>query len=191
MRLGREGEARLLLEEHEVTAARWGTPAAQGIGLQGRAAATDGEQQLALLNSAEELLAGSPCRLDHARVLFELGCSLRRAGRRRDAQRRLGEAVSLAQACGARALATRANDELGVLIARPRRLQFSGVESLTASERRVALMAAEGQSNSQIAQALFVTPKTVENHLGRVYIKLGVKSRAQLAPMFGEAGVEV
>ncbi len=56
-----------------------------------------------------------------------------------------------------------------------------GASSLTASERRVSSMAAEGMSNQQIAQALYITPKTVENHLGRVYIKLGIRSRGELA----------
>jgi DNA-binding CsgD family transcriptional regulator len=58
---------------------------------------------------------------------------------------------------------------------------FSGVESLTASERRVAELAAAGQSNREIAQALFITPKTVENHLGRVYGKLNLRGRRELS----------
>jgi DNA-binding CsgD family transcriptional regulator len=63
---------------------------------------------------------------------------------------------------------------------RPRKLMFSGADSLTASERRIAELAAGGRSNRDIAQELFVTPKTVENHLGRVYVKLGVKGRREL-----------
>jgi DNA-binding CsgD family transcriptional regulator len=113
--------------------------------------------------------------------------ALRRDGRRREAQRRLSEAIALARRCGATVLATKANDELGVLKSRPRRLQFSGVESLTASERRIALMAADGLTNPQIAQALFVTAKTVENHLGRIYIKLAINSRNQLPAALSEA----
>ena len=58
---------------------------------------------------------------------------------------------------------------------------FSGTQSLTASERRVAQLAGEGRSNRDIAQELFVSPKTIENHLGRVYVKLGITSRRQLA----------
>jgi DNA-binding CsgD family transcriptional regulator len=57
----------------------------------------------------------------------------------------------------------------------------SGVEALTASERRVAQMATEGLTNRQIAQALFVTTKTIEMHLGRVYLKLGIRRRHELA----------
>jgi len=58
---------------------------------------------------------------------------------------------------------------------------FSGAESLTASERRIAELASRGSSNRDIAQDLFVSPKTVENHLGRVYVKLGIKGRRELA----------
>jgi DNA-binding CsgD family transcriptional regulator len=61
--------------------------------------------------------------------------------------------------------------------AKPRRLAFSGAESLTASELRIAEMAASGLTNQQVAEALFVTSKTVENHLGRVYQNLGIHSR--------------
>ncbi len=65
--------------------------------------------------------------------------------------------------------------------ARPRKLVQTGVDALTASERRVARMAAEGMTNKEIAQALFVGVHTVEVHLSHAYAKLGVRSRAQLA----------
>ena len=65
--------------------------------------------------------------------------------------------------------------------ARPQRLAFSGVDALTASERRVAELAVRGLRNREIAEALFVSLKTVEVHLGRVYTKLGIKGRSQLA----------
>jgi DNA-binding CsgD family transcriptional regulator len=83
--------------------------------------------------------------------------------------------MDLAHRCGARWLAEHAREELRACGVRPRRLVLSGVDSLTASERRVAQMAAEGMSNTEIAQALFVTRKTIEFHLGHVYGKLGVK----------------
>ncbi|MGI8721129.1 MAG: helix-turn-helix domain-containing protein, partial [Geodermatophilaceae bacterium] len=69
-------------------------------------------------------------------------------------------------------LRQRALDGLASLGDRPRKLMFSGHESLTASERRVAQLALDGRTNRDIAQELFVTPKTVENQLGRAYIKL-------------------
>jgi DNA-binding CsgD family transcriptional regulator len=70
--------------------------------------------------------------------------------------------------------------ELYATGARPRTTALRGVESLTASERRVAALAAEGQTNRDIAQALFVTPKTVEVHLTNAYRKLGIRSRREL-----------
>ena len=89
--------------------------------------------------------------------------------------------MELAEISGAVRLAERARTELAATGARPRSVRLSGVESLTASERRVAEMAAEGLTNRQIAQALFVTPKTVEVHLSSVYRKLEISSRSELA----------
>jgi DNA-binding NarL/FixJ family response regulator len=71
--------------------------------------------------------------------------------------------------------------ELAAAGAQPRTTALSGVEALTPSERRVAGMAAEGQTNRDIAQALYVTPKTVEVHLSNAYRKLGIRSRRELA----------
>ena len=65
---------------------------------------------------------------------------------------------------------------------------FSGLDSLTPSERRVAAMAAEGSTNREIAQALFVTAKTVEVHLSNTYRKLGVGGRADLAGALTPSG---
>ena len=90
------------------------------------------------------------------------------------------EGVEQAHQCGANALAARGNEELAATGARPRARLLSGVDELTASERRVAQMAAEGLSNKEIAQALFVTAKTVEQHLGRAYRKLDINSRRRL-----------
>lgn len=93
----------------------------------------------------------------------------------------LAEAAELARRCGATVLSTRVGEELGIAGAPGRRHAFSGADALTASEQRVARLAAGGLRNREIAQMLFVTAKTVENHLGRVYHKLGIQSRRQLA----------
>jgi DNA-binding NarL/FixJ family response regulator len=69
--------------------------------------------------------------------------------------------------------------------ARPRTTALQGVESLTASERRVAALAAEGKSNRDIAQELYVTPKTVEVHLSSAYRKLRISSRRELGGVIG------
>ena len=85
-----------------------------------------------------------------------------------------------AQRLGATLLAERAHEELVATGARPRRLVVSGVDALTPSERRVAAMAAEGLSNRDIAQALFITLRTVEMHLSNAFRKLGISTRTQL-----------
>jgi len=74
--------------------------------------------------------------------------------------------------------------------ARPRKLVQTGVDALTASERRVARMAAEGMTNKDIAQALFVTVKAVEVHLSNAYRKLGIDSRRRLPEALGERSAE-
>ncbi|HEX6389416.1 MAG TPA: helix-turn-helix transcriptional regulator, partial [Solirubrobacteraceae bacterium] len=103
-----------------------------------------------------------------------------RANQRAAARDPLRRGLDLAQQCGATLLAERAEQELEATGARPRRRELSGVDALTPSERRVAEMAAKGMSNPEIAQALFVTRKTVEMHLGRVYRKLDVHGREEL-----------
>jgi DNA-binding NarL/FixJ family response regulator len=83
-------------------------------------------------------------------------------------------------------LAQHAETELLATGARPRRIALSGVDSLTPSERRVARMAADGLTNREIAQELFVTQKTVEVHLSSAYRKLEIGSRTQLASKLAE-----
>jgi DNA-binding NarL/FixJ family response regulator len=90
------------------------------------------------------------------------------------------EAFEVASSCGAAALARDVRTELYATGARPRTAAGAGVGSLTPSELRVATLAREGKMNREIAQALFVTPKTVEVHLSSAYRKLGIKSRAGL-----------
>ena len=84
-------------------------------------------------------------------------------------------------AAGAAALADQAETELRATGAKPRRARLTGLEALTASERRVAELAAQGMTNREIAQALFVTARTVEGHLTRTFQKLDLRSREDLA----------
>jgi DNA-binding NarL/FixJ family response regulator len=125
------------------------------------------------------VLDGSGARLEHARSLCELGAALRRASRR-GAEAPLREALDRAAHCGADALAARAREELRAAGARPRRDAMRGRDALTASELRIAQMAASGATNRQIAQSLFVTQRTVETHLTHVYGKLDIASRREL-----------
>jgi DNA-binding CsgD family transcriptional regulator len=169
-----------LADEQLELARRWDIPSARGIALSTQGLAVGGGESVDLLEQGVALLAGSPARLDHARALVDLGVAMRRAGRRAHARAPLQEAIQAAQACGASALAARAHEELLATGARPRRLQFSGAQALTAGERRVATLAAQGESNRQIASALYVTVRTVENHLASCYRKLGISSRRDL-----------
>jgi DNA-binding CsgD family transcriptional regulator len=164
----------------------WGTPRAVGMALRALGLAEGGERGLELLEESTRVLEPSPARLEYARALTDFGAALRRANRRSDARAPLRLALDLADACAATPLAERARQELRAAGGRPRRARTSGAQALTASERRIASMAAEGLSNPEIAQALFVTRKTVEAHLGNAYRKLGIRSRTGLAGALAE-----
>jgi DNA-binding CsgD family transcriptional regulator len=124
------------------------------------------------------VLAASGAELEHARALVDYGAALRRANQRARARALLDEGLAIAERLGAEGLAAIARVELGAAGGRARDPQGS---ALTVSERRVAELAAEGLSNPEIAQALFVTRKTVETHLGHVYRKLDISGRRELA----------
>ena len=126
-------------------------------------------------------LERSTSRLELAEALFALGGALRRARQPTEAREPLRHALELADRCGADALTAEIRAEIYATGARPRSTARQGAESLTASERRVADLAADGRSNKEIAQALYVTPKTVEVHLSNAYRKLSIRSRQQLA----------
>jgi DNA-binding CsgD family transcriptional regulator len=140
-----------------------------------------GAEGLALLVEAAEVLEPSAFRLDHARALVDLGAALRRAGSRVEARERLREGLDGARRCGAAPLAQRAWEELVAAGGRPRGNAEADGELLTPSELRVARLAADGRTNREIAQALFVSLRTVETHLTHVYQKLDLDSRAGLA----------
>jgi DNA-binding CsgD family transcriptional regulator/tetratricopeptide (TPR) repeat protein len=186
LQLGKRDEARPLAAEELELARVWGAPRALGAALRVAGLVEGGEQGLALLEGAVEVLADSPAKLEHAKARAELGAALRRANRRSEAREQLRHAVELATICGAVPLAARAETELLATGARPRRIALSGVDSLTPSERRVAQMAAEGHTNREVAQALFVSQKTVEVHLSSVYRKLEIRSRSQLPAALAE-----
>jgi DNA-binding CsgD family transcriptional regulator len=180
LQLGRAEEAGPLAREELELARAWGAPRALGAALRAAGLVEGGKDGLTLLREAVEVLSDSPAKLEQAKARTELA-ALRRANHRAQARDQLRRAVELATICGASPLAARAESELLATGGRPRRIALSGLESLTPSERRVAEMAAEGPTNREIAQALFVTPKTVEVHLSSVYRKLGISSRSHLA----------
>jgi DNA-binding CsgD family transcriptional regulator len=180
-RLGQPQEARELAQEELELSRRWGAARNIGISLRALGLVEGGRTGDGLLREAVDVLAQSPARLEHARALVDLGAALRRGNSRSEARQLLRQGLELAHQCGASALVTRANEELAATGAHARTILLSGLDALTASERRVAQMAAGDQSNKEIAQALFVTVKTVEQHLGRVYRKLDIGSRRELA----------
>ena len=161
----------------------WGTPGYVGQALAVSGLIRGGDEGLARLRHGVEHLERSPARRELARSLVELGAALRRRGERTAAREPLRRALDLASAGGLVAIAERAREELRVTGARIRRPESSGINSLTPSERRIVDLAAGGATNAEIAQALFVTVKTVEMHLANAYRKLGISSRRQLAPL--------
>ena len=183
--LGERERARELARTDLERARRWGAPSGIAAALRAAGVAEGGEAGIELLRESAAVVERSPARYEHARSLTELGAALRRAGHRREARDPLRDALDLAYRCGARRLARRAREELVAAGARPRRMSLTGLDSLTASERRVAQMAAAGLANREIAQALFVTRRTVEMHLTHGYQKLGIRSREQLPEVLG------
>ncbi|MGH3349663.1 MAG: LuxR C-terminal-related transcriptional regulator [Nocardioides sp.] len=138
---------------------------------------------------ALDLLEGLPLRYERARVTFAYGQALRRAGRRRDAEALLSAARDQWDGLGALTYVDAAQRELragGVRAPRGRR----GPVDLTPQEEAVAEMVASGLSNREVAAQLFVSPKTVQYHLTRIYAKLGVRSRTELAAMSAETTEE-
>jgi len=185
---GDRSRAQLLAGEELRAARRWGAPRAVGVALRAAGLVEAGEAGLERLRQSVDVLARSPARLEHAKSLTELGAAMRRANQRFKARELLREGLELAERCGAAPLAERAHTELLATGARPRRLARTGVDSLTPSERRVAMMASEGQTNREIAQGLFVTPKTVEMHLSHAYRKLDIEARSQLSRAMTDGG---
>lgn len=140
-----------------------------------------GEQGMGTMRASLALGERTPPRLETVRALVDLGAALRRTNQRAAAREPLQRADDLAREGGAQTLRERARTELQATGARPRReALLSGPASLTPSERRIAELAATGQSNREIALALFVTPKTVEYHLRNVYRKLDIATRREL-----------
>lgn len=173
--------ARRLVAEELTAADATGLPRPRGVALRVSGVIAAGAERASRLREASDVLRQAGAPLELARAELALGSSLRRQGNRTVAETSLRTALDLAHRCGADRLAALAEEELRGIGARPRRRALSGPESLTPSEARVAAQAGSGMTNREIAQALFVTAKTVENQLSRVYAKLGVRGRDELA----------
>ena len=179
--LGETDAAKRLAQEELALARAFGASRALGVAQSAAGVVAGGDAGEALLREAVDTLAACGATLDRARALTDLGALLRRRNRRSQARELLREALDAAHRAGAAPLAARAETELRATGARPRRIVLSGVESLTASERRVAELASQDLTNREIAQTLFVTARTVEGHLTSVFRKLQLASRDQLA----------
>lgn len=115
-----------------------------------------------------------------ARTQLCHGERLRRAGRRRDARRELGAALDAFEALGATSWADRTRRELRASGEHRRAQTPEARDDLTAQERQIAALAAEGRTNREIGALLFLSPRTIETHLGRVFRKLGIVDRTAL-----------
>jgi len=144
-----------------------------------------GDDGLARLAEATTLGADQPPRLAQLSALIALGGALRRANQRTAARDPLTAALTLCHKLGASALAVEAQTELAVTGSRRRADSLWGPEALTPSERRVAELAIDGLTTREMAETLFVTPKTIEYHLRHIYQKLGVNSRDKLGAALG------
>ena len=182
LELGRSDAAVDLLGAWEADAKRLGLDwvLAHATRCRGLVAAVGGETEaaLALLEQAvaRHEAVGDP--FGRARALLALGVVSRRRRQKRAAREAIGAALEAFDAMGAAGWAARARAELGRIGGRTR------AEGLTAGERRVAVLVAEGRTNREVAAALFLGERTVETHLSHVYAKLGVRSRAELARTF-------
>jgi DNA-binding CsgD family transcriptional regulator len=185
LQTGRRTEAQELIAGELAVARRFGAPGTVGVALRAAGIVEGGTAGIELLREAVAQLGRSPERLEHAHGLAELGAALRRAGARREAQEQLRLALDLADRCGGESVVAQARAELVITGARPRRRRLVGAASLTPSERRVAQLAAQGMTNRQIAQALFVSHPTVVTHLTHCYQKLDISSRDQLSDALG------
>ncbi len=168
-------------------AARIGAPGTLGAVLRVRAMALEGEQRLESLSEAAALLARSPLVHELARARLDLGREQLTRGRLDEARELLRDGLDGASRADSAALVGELRAALADAGGRPRRERRRGPEALTPTERRTAELAAEGLSNREIAETLWVTRKTVEFHLRNAYGKLGIKSRTDLPEALGTA----
>ncbi|MBK5307104.1 MAG: AAA family ATPase [Frankiaceae bacterium] len=177
--------ASALLADDLARARAFGLPRPLGRALYAGGLIAPREQRLELFGEAVAVLSASPARLATARACLQLGIALRAAGQVGEAQAPFRRALDLATSCGATPVAEAARRLLLSTGARPRRTALIGPDALTPSEREVADLASQGQTNRQIAARLFVTVKAVEKHLRNAYTKLDIERRTELAEALG------
>ncbi|MGW2518392.1 LuxR C-terminal-related transcriptional regulator [Streptomyces sp. NPDC001617] len=178
--LGRPREALVLAEEELRLARVWDTPRTTGRALRVLAVATGGHRGAELAEEAVRLLRSAPAGTELAAALIAQGRLLTAAGERARARACLREAASHAERLGAVRLLSLAEQALREGGARRTATARTGSGSLTDSERRIAELAADGRTNTEIAALLHLARRTVETHLTSTYKKLGIRRRAEL-----------
>jgi DNA-binding CsgD family transcriptional regulator len=178
--LGELDRARVYLDAYEKNARRFGSPWALAAAARCRglfeASVGRFESAVEAFDHALAHLEDGRYALERGRTLLCLGVARRQAHQKRVAREALDPAIAIFEALGARLWAERARAELRRISGRA-----PASDELTETERRVAELAAVGRTNREIAAELFMGVSTVEAHLSRVYRKLGVRSRTELA----------
>jgi DNA-binding CsgD family transcriptional regulator len=159
-----------------------GTDWTLGVQARSRALVSDGAAAENLYREAIDCFGRTCLRVDLGRAHLIYGEWLRRQRRRRDARDQLGRAYQIFDSIGAAAFAERARIELRATGGHARQPAAGTPDTLTAQEALIARLAGDGASNPQIAAQLFISPATVAYHLRKVFTKLGISSRSQLAP---------
>jgi len=186
VRAGRLEEASAALEDLEEQASVSGLSWALATAARGRGLLSDDDEFEAHFDEALDAHDRLPMPFERARTELCYGERLRRATRRAPARERLAAALGTFERLGADPWARRARAELRANGDRVERPSAESAEELTPQELQVARAVSEGATNREAAAALFLSPKTIEAHLGRVYRKLGIRSRTELALLFTE-----
>ncbi|NMO32643.1 AAA family ATPase [Streptomyces sp. GMY01] len=185
--LGGPREALALAEEELRLARVWDTPRTVGRALRVLAAATGGRHGLELAGESVRLLRDAPSGAEPELVaaLLGQGRQLSAAGQRTRAREFLREAAERAERLGAVRLRVSAEEALRAVGARSPGTARTGSAALTGSERRIAELAADGRTNTEIADSLHLARRTVETHLTSAYKKLGIRRRGELRDALG------
>ena len=169
-------EAMEQLAKHTLADSDW----AVGIEARSRALVSEGEEAESWYAEGLKRLARTPYRTELARANLLYGEWLRREGRRVDARRELASAFEMFSVMGAEAFAERARRELLATGEKVRKRSFATRNELTPQEEHIARLARDGRSNAEIGAELFLSVRTIEWHLRKVFMKLGIASRKEL-----------
>jgi DNA-binding CsgD family transcriptional regulator len=180
VRAGEPARARAPLRRLQEISRASGTDWTLGVEARSRALVSEGEEAERLYREAIERLGRTRVKIALARAQLLYGEWLRREGRRADARAQLRSAHQTYAAMGMEGFAERARRELLATGETVRKRSVETRDELTAQEAQIARLAADGRTNAEIGAQLFLSPRTVEWHLGKVFTKLGISSRWDL-----------